>query len=1248
MTEEVIGKAKIVVEADSSGVTTGVEGAKRSLASLGLAAKAAGKEGSAGMAGLGTGAQQNADKVDAASKKIAESLKRVPVAASEAAGAVGKLTTEQLRFVQSTNRAATLATDGRAAYLEQRAAVLGVSQAVSDSIAKLRAAEIAQTSLGMSAKATAAALRTVPAQLTDVVTSLQGGQAPLTVLLQQGGQIKDMFGGIGPAVRAVGGYVAGLVNPFTVAAAAAAGLGLALYKTEASLRDSNGLAVQLQATGRSAELGRMQAEALRKELEMLPGVTRDVATSTILEFTRTRQIGTAMFRDLALTVADFAAATGTTAPEAAKALAKAFADPAKGAKDLDESLKVLTASQLITIQRLADMGDRAGAQRVLLDALKVSVKGLADDALTPLGKAANEFGNSWERAMNSMGDSTALRTLNTLLAGIVTSSSWLIDHASKLPSGVLGYAWAGPVGAAAVGAANLMGKASASASVGGATGTWQPATAELDEHVKTLLTATATYKSTAGAIDDLRGKAKQLADTIARLRSTGRGDSGEAKELQDRLAGVNERIKDALKKGAVKVGADAFSTEAVRDYAKGLDDLGKVSLAAAANADHLSKAQAKLAEIQAAPTWASFSRQQREQLIYSASLAQADEDRAAASLLASKAAKEAAEDIKSGAAARADAVTASLQSAVGAETELAQFGLLKTEIQRLTLVRLEEARTSAALAGEDVADIDRRIDAQKRLIDATRGLEEKGRIKDTLQSIDQTAQRVWTNVFESGNDAFHRLGQTLKASVLDVLYQLTAKRFIVNVGTQLTGSASQAGITALGSAGGGFQPSSLLSLAGSTAGTFGSGLTAGFSALTGEAGLSGAFSAGTTAIGAGNVAGGLGTLVGAAGPYVAAAMVAYNLLNKKAGGPRASGYYGPNVEQHADNSLGSTLKSVVDQYDQQLSSFLKVAGSASTAHLGLSVSTDPKGTAQTHLANSATLDGAVVYHRWDGNIGRDEASLTAAIDSQAKEAFLNALKSANIGGALGEYLAGADILAGVDAVYTRITTALTQRASLEETMFQLTATEAQKLSRARDQERASMDATNLSLLDQIHQQQDLAAAAEKAKAALANVTSALDSALSGYRTSATSGIGRGEASAQIQAALAISKAGGTTPDTDKLRDAISVLSQVDQGSSTSVRDFVRQRDKEAQLLEQLKAAYEGTTTAPVISAAQAAANQAATTAASTAATQDLQRRVDETNAKLAAILDENRRTRQLLDAVTSGNASLAVDVGAGG
>ena len=50
---------------------------------------------------------------------------------------------------------------------------------------------------GATSKQTEQALRQLPSQFTDIFTSLAGGQNPLMVLIQQGGQIKDSFGGVG-------------------------------------------------------------------------------------------------------------------------------------------------------------------------------------------------------------------------------------------------------------------------------------------------------------------------------------------------------------------------------------------------------------------------------------------------------------------------------------------------------------------------------------------------------------------------------------------------------------------------------------------------------------------------------------------------------------------------------------------------------------------------------------------------------------------------------------------------------------------------------------------------------------------------------------------------------------------------------------------------------------------------------------------------------------------------------------------
>lgn len=68
---------------------------------------------------------------------------------------------------------------------------------------------------GVSAAQTAAALRMLPAQFTDIFTQLAGGANPLLVLIQQGGQIKDSFGGIGNAFDVLGGKVKNFFGSLT-------------------------------------------------------------------------------------------------------------------------------------------------------------------------------------------------------------------------------------------------------------------------------------------------------------------------------------------------------------------------------------------------------------------------------------------------------------------------------------------------------------------------------------------------------------------------------------------------------------------------------------------------------------------------------------------------------------------------------------------------------------------------------------------------------------------------------------------------------------------------------------------------------------------------------------------------------------------------------------------------------------------------------------------------------------------------
>lgn len=220
---------------------------------------------------------------------------------------------------------------------------------------------------------------------------------------------------------------------------------------------------------------------------------------------------------------------------------------------------------------------------------------------------------------------------------------------------------------------------------------------------------------------------------------------------------------------------------------------------------------------------------------------------------------------------------------------------LAEAIERVAIARLREQQQGLYEEGTRWGEIEREIEAREKLLGllSRKDLREREdrAWTDFFGSIDRTAHDTFVNVFEDGAGSFKRLGQTLKASVLDVLYQMTVRRWMINIGTSIFGggfgAAAQAAtggagvLSGIGSIGNGF---SLLSGLG---GAFGGGVAGGFGGLLGSLGLSGAgttlggaLSAGGIALQSGNILGGLGTFAGALGPIALGIGALASLLGK--------------------------------------------------------------------------------------------------------------------------------------------------------------------------------------------------------------------------------------------------------------------------------------------------------------------------------------------------------------------------------
>ncbi len=96
---------------------------------------------------------------------------------------------------------------------------------------------LAAQKAGISVGQYKAAMRMLPAQFTDVATQLAGGQSPWLILLQQGGQVKDSFGGMIPMFRGLA-ITLPMVGATSLAVATGA-LAYAWYQGNSTLSDFN-------------------------------------------------------------------------------------------------------------------------------------------------------------------------------------------------------------------------------------------------------------------------------------------------------------------------------------------------------------------------------------------------------------------------------------------------------------------------------------------------------------------------------------------------------------------------------------------------------------------------------------------------------------------------------------------------------------------------------------------------------------------------------------------------------------------------------------------------------------------------------------------------------------------------------------------------------------------------------------------------------------------------------------------------
>lgn len=281
---------------------------------------------------------------------------------------------------------------------------------------------------GMSAKQTAFAMQMIPAQMTDIVVGLSTGQSPFMVLMQQGGQLKDMFGGIGPAIKGVGSYVMGLINPFTLAAAAVGVLGVAYYK---GTQEQDAFNKSLILTGNQVGKTSGQLADIAARAGVAANSTTGAAASVLNQLVESGKVAGDSLERVTTAVVKTSEATGIATDKLVNDFNSIAADPVAEITKLNDQYHFLTLATYNQIKALQDEGNQQEAARVATDAYANTMQQRSADIQQNLGlleKAWNGLAGAAKSAWDAMLDVGRESGGNERIAQIRKELDW-IDNA---------------------------------------------------------------------------------------------------------------------------------------------------------------------------------------------------------------------------------------------------------------------------------------------------------------------------------------------------------------------------------------------------------------------------------------------------------------------------------------------------------------------------------------------------------------------------------------------------------------------------------------------------------------------------------------------------------------------------------------------------------------------------------------------------------------------------------------------------
>ena len=319
--------------------------------------------------------------------------------------------------------------------LEMKAAQLGVSAQAAPFIQQLKAQEKQMGLAGLTAGQYSQAMRMLPAQITDVVTSLASGMPIWLVAIQQGGQIKDSFGGISNTFKVLMSYltparilIGGVVG--TVAALAKAGYDA--YDSQRTLQKA------LIMTGGYAGSSATEIKSLVDEIAgsaavATSGQILEVATAVA----KTGKFTKDELKTITKATADWVATTGESSEKVIGYFEKIAKDPIKGLAELNESFNFLDKGQLTYIATLEKTKGKIEAVEYATELFAKMMKDRSDEiaeSATPLEKMWIDIKQWASEAWEEVGivTLTAGNMIADVVMGVVNQIRLILAQGDKM------------------------------------------------------------------------------------------------------------------------------------------------------------------------------------------------------------------------------------------------------------------------------------------------------------------------------------------------------------------------------------------------------------------------------------------------------------------------------------------------------------------------------------------------------------------------------------------------------------------------------------------------------------------------------------------------------------------------------------------------------------------------------------------------------------------------------------------------